>query len=335
MANIRDVARLAGVSPTTAKRAIRSPELLRPETLARVRQAIETLQYEPDQLASALRSGHNTTIGLIIGSIVEPFFAHITRTIVHAIREHGYSVIIADNEYRADLELAHLKTFHGNRISGLIIRSGYGTPNLDYLARLQRRGVAIVELDYFTPGSPYSHVMLDSPRAVQEGVDHLVAHGHRRIAALGKYSDLNRDERVQTFPQAMARHGLPVIEEYALPAAPVESDAFELTRQLMTLPEPPTALFALTGTMATGAYRALRELAKRVPEDVSLLAFDNYPWMELMEPMIDTLAQPVEQMGEEAVRILFRLMQDGPAAEVTRVRLPAQLLVRGSVRRLG
>ncbi len=335
MANILDVARLAGVSPTTAKRAIRDPDRLAPATLERVLKAIETLQYEPDQVASALRRGHSNTIGLIIGSIVEPFFADITRAIGPRLREHGYSVIVADNEYRSDLELAHLRALSGNRIAGLIIRSGYGQSNLDYLARLNRRGVAIVELDYFAPGSPYSHVMLDNPGAVTAGVDHLVAYGHERIAALGKYSDLNRDERVQTFPQAMAAHGLRVRPEYALPAAPVESDAFELTRKLMALREPPTALFALTGTMATGAYRALRAAGLRVPEDVSLLGFDNYPWMELLTPAIDTLAQPVDKMGEESVRILFRLMREGEDAHVERVRLPAELIERGSVIRAG
>src|SRR5699024_7997795 len=122
--------------------------------------------------------------------------------------------------------------------------------------------------------------------------------------------------------------------DYALPAAPVESDAFELTRRLMSLPEPPTALFALTGTMATGAYRALNELGLRVPEDVSLLAFDNYPWMELLTPRIDTLAQPVEEMGEAAVRVLFNLMNKGGKAPPELVRLPATLLVRGSVKRI-
>src|SRR5690554_2438262 len=148
VSNIRDVARLAGVSATTAKRAIREPERLAPATLSKVLAAIESLQYEPDQVASALRRGHSTTVGLIIGSIVEPFFAQVTRTIVQRIRERDYSVVLADNEYRDDLDREHLRTFNGNRISGLIVRSGYGDSNLDYLARMSRRGTAIVEFDY-------------------------------------------------------------------------------------------------------------------------------------------------------------------------------------------
>lgn len=332
MANIHDVAKRAGVSATTAKRAIRAPDKLAPDTLKRVHEAIEALHYEPDQVASALRSGHAATVGLVIGSIVEPFFAELTRAIVHDVRERGYSVLIADNEYRSDLEAAQLRTFYGNRVAGLLLRSSFASRNLDYVRRMHRRGIAIVEVDHFVPGSPFSHVMLDNAGAVDAGVDHLVAHGHRRIAPLGSYHpELNTDERVRGFPKAMVRHGLTLPESYRRPIAPTEWDAYALTRELMRLDERPTALFALTGSVATGAYRALREDGLRVPHDVSLLAFDDYPWMSLVTPGIDTLAQPVAPMGRAAVRLLFERIERGVETPVERLRFPAELLVRGSV----
>jgi LacI family transcriptional regulator len=332
VANIHDVARKAGVSATTAKRAIRDPGKLAPDTLQRVRDAIEALHYEPDQVASALRSGHSTTVGLIIGSIVEPFFAELTRAIVHDVRARGYSVVIADNEYRSDVEAAHLHTFNGNRVSGLILRSAYESANLPYLERMRDRGVAIVEVDYFVPGSPLSHVMLDNAGAVEAGVAHLVAHGHRRIAALGSFHrTLNPDERVQNFPRALARHGIPLPSDYVRAVSPTAWDAYSLTLDLMQVDEPPTALFSITGSMAGGAYRALRQLGLRVPEDVSLLSFDDYPWMELVTPGIDSLAQPVETMGRAAVRLLFEQMRQGRDALVERLRFPAEMIVRGSV----
>lgn len=332
VANIHDVARRAGVSATTAKRAIRDPDKLAPATLARVQAAIEALHYEPDRVASALRSGHSTTVGLIIGSIVEPFFAELTRAIVHDVRSRGYSVVIADNEYRSDLEAAHLHTFHGNRVSGLILRSAYESANLPYLERMRDRGVAIVEVDYFVPGSPLSHVLLDNAGAVEAGVAHLVAYGHRRIAALGSFHrTLNPDERVQTFPRALARHGIPLPAAYVRAVSPTAWDAYSLTLDLMQVEEPPTALFSITGSMAGGAYRALRQLGLRVPQDVSLLSFDDYAWMELVTPGIDSLAQPVATMGRAAVRLLFEQMRLGRDAPVERLRFPAELIVRGSV----
>jgi LacI family transcriptional regulator len=332
VANIAEVARRAGVSTTTAKRAIRDPGKLAPDTLARVRDAIDALHYEPDQVASALRSGHSTTIGLIIGSIVEPFFAELTRAIVYDVRARDYSVVIADNEYRSDVEAAHLHTFNGNRVSGLILRSAYDSGNLAYLQRMRARGVAIVEVDYFVPGSPLSHVLLDNAGAVEAGVAHLVAHGHRRIAALGSFHrTLNPDERVQTFPLALAKHGIPLPDTYVRAVSPTAWDAYSLTLDLMQVEERPTALFSITGSMAGGAYRALRQLGLRVPDDVSLLSFDDYPWMELVTPGIDTLAQPVEAMGKAAVRLLFDQLRVGGDAPVERLRFPAEMIVRGSV----
>jgi LacI family transcriptional regulator len=330
VANINDVAKRAGVSPSTAKRAIRSPELLAKETLERVQRAIEELQYEPDRLASALRSGQSRTVGLIIGSIVEPFFAELTRTIGRELRQQGYTLLVADNEYDAQLEREQLKEFMGHRVAGLIIRSAFGKPNLDYLKRMQRRGTAIIEVDYFHPDSPFSHVMLDNRACVDAGVDYLVDLGHRRIACLGVYHPtIQPDERVQSFPVAMARHGLSVPEAYRFVIPPTEVAAYRVTRELMQLDEPPTAIFSVTGAMAVGAFRALKELKLRMPDEVSLLTFDNYPWTSLVEPPIDVIAQPVQEMGTAAVKLLLELMR-AAAPYVVRQRFGGTLIRRGS-----
>lgn len=339
MANIHDVAKLAGVSATTAKRAIREPHLLAPETLERVRRAVETLHYEPDQIASALRRGHSRTVGLIIGSIVEPFFATLTRTIGDAVRARGYNLIVADSEYEAELELRHLKEFSGYRVAGLILRSGYGEPNLAYLERMQARGTAIVEIDYIYPGSPFSHVMLDNRAGVFEGVRHLHALGHRRIAALGAYHPrINPEERSLSFVEALRALGLEPRQEYMRAIRFTQREAYELSHHLLSLDEPPTALFALTGSVAIGAFRAIRERGLRVPEDVSLLAFDNYEWTALVEPGIDVIEQPVGAMGLAAVETLFRTIDDashspaghGSESLVMRQRFAGKLIRRGS-----
>lgn len=334
MANINDVAKRAGVSPTTAKRAIHSPELLRPGTLERVREAIEALQYEPDMLASALRSGQSRSVGLMVGSIVEPFFAELIRTIGKLVRTRGYTLLVAESDYEAELELDGLKEFHGHRISGLIIRSGYGEPNLDYLKRMEARGTAIVEIDYFYPDSPFSHVMLDNRACIFEAVEYLKSLGHERVAALGSYhAYVQSDERVQAFPKAMKHYGLELPEAFEGALKPTQAEAYTFTHHLMSLATPPTALLAITGTMAIGTFRALRELDLRVPQDVSLLSFDNYPWTELVEPPIDVIEQPVAAMGAAAVDALLKQMNESPA-QVVRKRLSGRLIKRGSCRHI-
>ena len=331
MSTINDVAKHAGVSPTTAKRAVRTPHLLAEDTLKRVQRAIRDLNYEPDQVASTLRSGQSRTIGLIVGNIVEPFFAELTREIASEVQRRGYALLIADNEYRAELELEHLKNMNGYRIGGLIARSGYGDASLDYLQQMQSQGVAIVEIDYIKPSSPFSHVMLDNRQSVYDGVAYLKGLGHRRIAPIGTYHEtIIPEERSLHFTQAMNELGLNVPDEFREVIRFTEAEAHRFTHTLMALPEPPTALFSFTGNMGMGAYRALRERGVRVPEEVSLLTFDNYTWTDIVDPPIDVIEQPIKEMGLAAVDILFDAIKQKDRQEVVRRRFPGRLIERCS-----
>lgn len=331
MPTIIDVARLAGVSPTTAKRALSDPTRLHPATLERVHQAIEALQYEPDQTAGALRRGRNKAIGLVVGSIVEPFFAQLARSIGESVRMLGYSLMVADNNYKSDLELEALRQMSGNRVSGLIIRPGYGKTNLEYLLRMQARGTFVLEVDHHPEGSPFSYVMLDNRRCVAEGVRYLAELGHRRIAALGAYDPVFHPEgRSKAFPEAMQALGLSIPPEYRRVISLNEREAYDLTLYFMGLPERPTALFAYNGTGAIGAFRAIRELGLEIPRDVSLLGFDNYPWTGLVKPAVDVFEQPVEDMGRAAARVVLAAVEEGPPPEPVRLVFPGRLLKRGS-----
>ncbi len=329
VATIEDVARLAGVAPTTAKRALREPEKLTPATLARVQQAIEQLHYEPDLRAGGLRAGQSSIIGLIVGSILEPFFAQFARTAARVLADSGYTLIISENEYSAARELEELRRLYGLRVAGIMLRPGYGAESREYLTRLTGRGVGIVEYDYAPPLSPYPSVTLDNPRAMYSAVEHLHGLGHRRVAALGTYHPVvHPEERSRTFPEAMNACGLRVYPEYQRVTLLNEDTAYALTHELLGLPQPPTALIALAGTQAIGAYRAIRERGLQIPGDLSLLTFDNYPWTALVEPPITVLEQPVEEMARATTALMLAHLE-GQAVLDHRV-FPSRLIVRGS-----
>gem|GEM_PF-776339 len=330
MTSITDVAQLAGVSATTAKRALKEPDKLHPETLRRVQEAISALQYEPDLRAGALRGGQSHTVGLVIGSIVEPFFAELARTLARELRRGGYSLLISENEYQSETELEELKLLYGQRIEALILRPGYGDASREYLERLASRGVYIVQVDYALPGVSYDSVQLDNPGAMRQGIRYLAELGHERIAITGQYDPLLHPElRSQTFPQAMQEVGLRVRPEYSRVMFLTEENAYRYTLDVMRLPEPPTALFALTGSSAAGVYRGLKELNLKVPQQVSLLSFDNYSWTALVDPPIDVLEQPVEEMARAAARTVLTTLTGEPQ-EPVRLTFPARLIVRGS-----
>ncbi len=333
MPSIRDVAKHAGVSATTAKRAISEPQRLSPETLARVKQAIETLAYEPDRTAGDLRRGRSRTIGLMVGDIIEPFFAELTRTIAKAVHNQGYALIMADSEYNTELELENLRMFHGHRVGGLIVRSAFGKGNLEYLKRLAQQGTYILEIDNFHPGSPFSHIMLDNKECVREGVKYLHALGHRRIAGLTTFDpDILQDERGEAFPKMLKEFGIALPLEYQRLEALTEEAGYRRTLELMRLPQPPTAIFSMTGTEAAGAFRALKELGLKIPNDVSLLSFDNYSWTSLVNPPLDVIAQPVEAMGLAAVEIVLNALSSNEPNKhkVVRKRFAGTFIRRGS-----
>jgi LacI family transcriptional regulator len=329
VATIEDVAKLAGVSPTTAKRAIRQPELLAPETLTQVQKAIATLQYEPDLVAGALRRGHNKTIGLMVGDILEPVFAQFTRIIGQEVRRRGYSLLLADDEYDAEIELNSLRMFYGHRIGGLIIRPAYAS-NYDYLKRLEGRGVAIVEIDYTQHNSPFSYIMLENEGAAFEAVNYLYELGHRRIAYVGRAAlEEYPEERFTGFMKALKKYKLNPPESYLAPLPKYsEGLAYKRTNELLSLPEPPTAIFTFNGTCTLSAYKAIQERGLKIPKDISLLGFDNYPWTSLVNPPIDVFEQPVQDMALAAVEAVLAKIEG--ETQIIRKRFPATLIKRGS-----
>ncbi len=332
MATIEDVARLAGVSATTAKRAIRQPELLASETLKRVQRAVATLQYEPDLVAGALRRGHNKTIGLMVGDILEPVFAQFTRIIGQEVRRRGYSLLLADDEYDADIELNNLKMFYGHRIGGLIIRPAYAS-HYDYLKRLEARGVAIVEIDYTQDKSPFSYIMLENEAASFEAVKYLYELGHRRIAYVGRAAlEEYPEERFTGFMKALKKYKLSPPKSYLAPLPKyTEELAYQRTLELLNLAEPPTAIFAFNGTCTLSAYRAIKEKGLKIPKDISLLGFDNYSWTNLVTPAIDVLEQPIQDMALAAVEAVLAKIEG--KGDNVRKRFPAKLIKRGSCAR--
>lgn len=332
VSTINDVARLASVSPSTARRAIHFPEKLKPQTLKRVQEAIDSLQYEPDKFASALRSGQSKTIGLIVGNIAEQFFAELVKIIANEVHHRGYTLLSVDNEYNTEREIEQLKHFQGSRVEGLIIRPGFGKPNYEYLMRMQERGTAIVELDYTHGNSPFSNVLLNNRQCVLDGVNYLAQLDHKRIAALGYFGNqFWTDERAQAFAPAMKDAGLSAPHSYQIGISheDTKQDAYRSTYQLMQLSQPPTAIFALTGTIAVGVYKALRELGLSVPKDVSLLSFDNLDWTTLVEPKIDVIEQPLSDLAISATQLVFQHIKTSKKP-IERLRFPGAIIRRGS-----
>ncbi|GAA2615153.1 LacI family DNA-binding transcriptional regulator [Streptomyces axinellae] len=326
MAGIKDVAAHAGVSVATVSRVLNGHSGVRDETRTRVLEAVAELRYRPNTLARSLRTDQTRTLGLVISDVLNPFFTELARAVEDAARSRGYSVIIGNADEQLTLQDHHVRTLLDRRIDGLLVSPADGQSLA--LREAAVSGIPMVFVDRWIEGLDVPLVRADGRSAVRSLVAHLYALGHRRLAIItGPVASTTSNERVHAFRSALREHGLP------LPAAYIGQGDFQtasgrrVAGDFFALPEPPDAVFATDNLMALGVMEQLRMLGLRVPDDVSLAAFDDIPWFLHTDPPITAIAQPTQELGHRAVAALTDLVEGRSAGSVT---LSAHLIARRS-----
>lgn len=322
---LTDIAREAGTSASTASRALSGRGYVSEEARARLREAAERLGYVPNASARTLKQRTSRVVGVAVSDLGNQFYANLAAGVEQTLREADYQmVLVSDNSDEAQ-ELACARTFLAMRAAGVII-----TPaDRGAAALLSRHGLAVVEVDRRLADVPCDGVVIDNERAAQEATEHLLALGHRRIALLVADTDWTSDAgRLHGYVAAHELAGVPVDERLILPLGFHAPDAEVRIAALIGAHEP-TAVFAANNLLAEHAWQVLRRLGKRLPDDVSLVGFDDVPWMAMVEPGITVVAQPSFELGRRAAQLLLRRTADplvAPAVEV----LQPSLVVRGS-----
>lgn len=328
-ATLRDVAVRAGVSPSTVSRALSAPDMVAPATRAKVLRVAAELHYQPNQLARNLRNQNTTTIGLILADILNEFHALVAQGVQDAAFAHGLTVMLSSTNEDSKREEAFLGELQRHKFRGLII-----VPT-EHTARHLRRYLnhPVVEVDRAS-GVEGAHVVLaDNHGGSLAAVRHLAELGHRRIAMIsGKPTITTGAERLRGYVDGMAAAGLEVPERWIETATGHDEEhGLEAGRRLLALPadERPTAVFAFNNELTAGLLRALRAAGLRVPEDVSVVGFDDSRWARLMAPALTVVAQPAYEMGYLAGERLVSLLER-PGVPGTVTRLPTALVVRES-----
>ena len=322
---IRDVARAAGVSTATVSRALGSgpvSEALREQVEA----AVRATGYRPNLSARRLRSQSARTIGLIVADIRNPFFTAVSRAVEDAAFAEGMRVILCNTDEDPAREAMYLRLMEEERVTGVIL-----APTRVTAERLatERPEVPVVLIDRAGPPGLFDSVLLDNHAASAMLVDHLVAQGYRRIAGLFGSTSSTARERRAGYEAAMVRHGLvPSVRTVAPNAAAAEAAAARWLAEA----DRPEALVLSNGLILMGAVRAARAAGLRVPDDLALAGFDNEPWTDLVEPGLTVVEQPVDDIGAQAMRLLFERIAQ-PDQPVRKVVLSGRTVLRGSTRR--
>ncbi|MDQ3707832.1 MAG: LacI family transcriptional regulator [Actinomycetota bacterium] len=322
---MRDVAAAADVSLKTVSRVVNRERGVGLETAARVTDTIERLGFRRNDLARSLRPGQRTaTIGLVVGDVGNPFFSGIARAVEQVARDEGHLVITGSSDEDPEHERELITTLCMRRVDGiLLVPAGR---DQRYLLPEIALGTAVVFLDRPPGGIPADAVVLDNVGGARRGVEHLLAQGHRRIALLRDSSTvLTARQRTSGYRAALAGAGLPVDERLLCSGLHDADDAHSAVRDLLTLDDPPTALFAVNNRMSLGALRALRDR----DHPVALVGFDDLELADMLATPITVVAHDPAAMGATAARVLFRRLggDTGPPRQIV---LPTTLVPRGS-----
>jgi LacI family transcriptional regulator len=326
-ATMRQVAALAGVSVSTVSHVLNGTRAVPEQTRARVAEAVAATGYTPNSVARSLKRAETRTIGIAIGDIANPHFTAVVDAIEAAARAEGYTVVLVGISESAERESEGLAALVGRRVDGLIV-----APSADggaaALERL-RRQAAIVQIDRLANPSCDAVVVANASGA-RRLVRHLAACGHRRIGMLTGLPGLSStSERIAGYRAGLRDAGLPYDQRLLACGEYSAEPARRAAARLLAEADPPTAIFASNNLMTLGAMQALAEHDLSVPDDIALVAFDDFAWSDLFKPRLTTVAQPCREIGQAAVRLLLERLAD-PDLPPRRVRLPVEIRHRNS-----
>jgi Transcriptional regulators len=329
-----DVARRAGVSRATVSYVLngltegRVP--ISDETKQRVLDAIEELGYEPDARAQALRSGSTKTIALIIPDLRNPHFCEVATGIEEAARAAGYHLLLSSTTLNDEYAVEIFKDLSRRRFDGLILASAFILKSEEAQATLEQvrqRGLPIVELsEHYGVDS----VGVDYREATREVMSYLLSLGHRHIGLLyGIGGHELAEDRRQPYRAGLEAAGIPIDEDLIVECGPTIEDGYQAAKQLLRLPSRPTAIIAVNDLLSIGAVRAAADTGVHVPQELSLVGYDDIPMAKYLVPRLTTVTKDAYASGKKAFEILMRRMQD-PNLPRQKIQTSARLVIRES-----
>ena len=326
---IRDVARAAGASPSTVSRVLTGRAYVSPEKREAILQAMRTLNYRPNLIARSLKTALTFNVGLIITEIQSPFYSAAAKGVQDRLLADGYSVFLCDTLEDPDRELHYLRNLQDKGVDGIIFAPTGG--NAAYIASLAASGLPLVQIDRQVVPQ-VSAVLTDNFGATYEAIAHLIARGHRRIGLVAFQRQVTPAiERFRGYQRALAEAGIPYDARYVRWGAPNSDAGYAMAKEMLQLPTPPTALFAMNSRLGIGVLRAVRDMGLAIPKDVAIVAFDDVEAFSLMTPPISAVDHPAYDIGYQAAGLLLEAMQERERPPAPRtVVVPARLIVRAS-----
>lgn len=329
MSTIKDVARVAGVSPMTVSRVINSSGYASQDARARVERAVGELGFVPNALARQLRSKRTRTLALVISDITNPFFTTIARGVEDIAAAHDFAVVFCNTDESEAEEMAYVQMLIQRRIDGVLLVPASDSGKS--LRLLRKHRVPVVVLDRRVSSPRVDQVRSDSEAGAYQLVRHLIELGHRRIAMLAGHRNISTAaDRAAGYQRALAEHGIELDDRLVRYEGFGLAAGYRMARQVVVLHPRPTALFAANNFIAFGVIRALREVGLRIPEAMSLVAFDDLPGDWLIDPFLTVVDQRAYEMGKQAAELILERLEGVERLSRRSIILPVDFIVRRS-----
>lgn len=336
MVTIYDIAAKASVSAMTVSRVINNTGKISEQTRAKVKRVMEELNYVPNQTARSLVLQQTKLLFLLITDIMNPFYTTLARGAEDAAKKSGYRLLFGNSDESLDKESDYVTTILTTRVDGVLVAPA-GDPSLPHMETLRKHKVPFVLLDREVPGIECDIVLGDSKEGARMLVEHLVSQGHRRIAMVNGSSSISSARlRMQGYQDGLKLNDLSFNERYVYETSfgPL-NDLTEMEQWIDQMDPPPTAIVAGNNVLAVEVMRLLRGRGISVPDDMSIVCFDDLgPYSEI-EPFLTVAAQQAYQFGYMGMQMLLERIQERETTQPwKKIVLPADLIIRRSVKEI-
>jgi LacI family transcriptional regulator len=329
---IKDIANVLGLSTSAISKALNDDSRISEKTKVAVRQVAKNLNYQPNHLASALRSGKSKLVGVIIPRNNSSFFSSVLKNIEEVLNSNGYNIIITQSYESFEKECKCIESLLFTQVDGIIASMANETSDFSFYEKIKAKGIPLVLFDRGELGLDVDYVGIDDYQTSFKIVDHLVAQGCQKIAHLGGFDDTRvYGNRIKGYKDAIKKHGMTVDDAIISRSKLLIEDGRTIMKRLLNLPSPPDAIYAASDFAALGALQVLQENKIKVPEEMALVGFSNEPFTSYLSPSISTVNQNSEQIGKLAAEaFLNRIENPLEEGEINKIIIETELLVRAS-----
>jgi DNA-binding LacI/PurR family transcriptional regulator len=331
MSTLKEVAKKANVSITTVSRVINDPEKVNTETRERVREAMEALNFQPNRVAQRLRGnkGRSRLLGLIIPDIQNQFYSSIVRGIEDMSYGKDYAIILCNTDENPEKEKFYLDVLKSESVDGIILPPIRQNGNL--IRELLEAKIPVICFDRKLSSESIDTVIVDNEMGGYMAASHLLEAGHKKIAVITSSLQFTSfEDRLRGYENALVDSGIEINEKLIKKGDHRKSETGKmLTLELLDQNPGPTAIFVLNNQMALGAIEAINERKLKIPDDISIVGFDDIQWARVISPSITVIRQPAYEMGRRIAELFFQKVKD-PEREPVQIILQPKLIVRQS-----